>query len=88
MTGLSHPSVLKKIKEKTEGKNGCAGLGWLGRCRAAAWLWASGAAQLGWCPPLLSFFLCYFFSYFLFYDLFYNSSIWIPNAFKQVSKFL
>jgi hypothetical protein len=56
--------------------------------------WA--ATRLVWAPGwpswagalLFSFFLCYFFSYFLFYDLFYNSNIWIPNAFKQVSKFL
>jgi hypothetical protein len=46
-----------------------------------------GAAQLG-CALLLSFFCSGFFSYFLFYDLFYNFNIWIPNAFKQVSKFL
>jgi hypothetical protein len=41
------------------------GLGWLGWCGAAAWLWAPGAAQLGW---FLLFFCSdsFLFSIFLF----------------------
>jgi hypothetical protein len=36
-------------------REGGTGLGWLGRCWAAAWLWAPGAAQLGWFLPFFLF---------------------------------
>jgi hypothetical protein len=46
----------------------------------------SGKAGMGRRVPRGLFFSLPFL--FLFSDLFYNSNFWIPNAFKQVSKFL